>query len=54
MEPKTFIARCSEFFGKKPGQTLQDFKKEIDALTPQDKADMIEMFNVAGMPTKAA
>lgn len=29
-----------DFFGKKPDQSLADFKKEMDQLTPQDKEEI--------------
>lgn len=51
---KTFTGRCKDFFGTHPGQTLVEFKHELDKLdklTPQDKMDLVKMFNDAGMPT---
>lgn len=44
----TFIMACREFFGMLPGQTLQEFAKEIRELPTKDKADMIEMFKSVG------
>lgn len=40
----TFMMACREFFGAKPGASLQEFAAEIRALTPEDKAQLIEMF----------
>lgn len=37
---KAFIIACNEYFGKLPGQTMLEFKKEVDALTPKDKAEL--------------
>lgn len=44
MRVMTFMMACREFFGARPGTTLQDFAAEVRALTPQDKAELIEMF----------
>jgi hypothetical protein len=43
MEQKVtgFIVACKQFFGFKDGQTLLEFKTEVNALTPQDRLDMI-------------
>ena len=46
-----FATRCKSFFGFLPGQTLQGFASEIRALTDQDKCELVEMFNQAGLPT---
>lgn len=45
--PKSFMAACSQVFGKKEGQSLQDFKKEIDALTDKDRADLAPLLSAA-------
>lgn len=51
----SFIAACREFFGLKDGQTLQQFAQEIRELTPDDKAEMIQMFRSVGFDaTKTA
>jgi hypothetical protein len=34
-----FAAACLSFFGKKPGETLNEFAVELRKLTPQDKAE---------------
>lgn len=44
----TFMMACREFFGLKHGQTLAEFASEIRALTPVDKADLIDMFRTVG------
>jgi len=43
MEQKVtgFIVACKQFFGFKDGQTLLEFKTEVNALTPQDRLDMM-------------
>lgn len=38
-----FMAAVSKYFGKKEGQTLGDFKKEVDELTDKDRADLAPM-----------
>lgn len=45
----TFIAACRTFFGPKVGQDLKGFVEEMRALTPSDKADLIEMFKGEGL-----
>lgn len=34
----TFTKACVEYFGKKPGQTLMEFQKELKDLGPEDRA----------------
>lgn len=51
MEPKTLLIRCVENF-KLPGQTIADFKKEVDRLTDSDKVTLTAWFNESGIPTK--
>lgn len=48
MKHCTFIMACREFFGNKPGQSLQEFAAEIRALTAEDRAELIEMFRTVG------
>lgn len=43
----TFMMACREFFGAN-GKTLQEFAAEVRALTPKDRADLIEMFKTVG------
>ena len=38
---KGFIIACKDFFGFLPGQTLFEFKNEVAALTPKDRAEML-------------
>ena len=42
----TFMAACKDFFGLREGQTSLEFGKEIKALTPEDRAEI-----VAGLET---
>ena len=44
----TFIMACREFFGMLPGQTLQEFAKEVRELTVDDKKYFIELFKTVG------
>lgn len=37
MKTMSFTAACNEFFGRKPGQTLQQFQLELKALTLDDR-----------------
>ena len=37
----SFVSACVRFFGKLPGQTNLDVGKEVKALTPKDRADML-------------
>lgn len=48
MKKMAFIAACKDFFGYKPGQTLQEFSAEIKALTPKDREDLIKEFKTVG------
>lgn len=45
-KPTSLIMAIMHFFGKKPGQTTQEFAQEIKALTQADReefrADLIE------------
>lgn len=49
----SFAQRCKTFFGKKSEQTLTEFAAELRALTDEDKAELVKLFNEAGMPTAA-
>lgn len=51
MVAKSFIARMSEFFGRKPGQSTGEFGAELKQLTQKDKEDFVKWFNEAGLPT---
>ena len=37
----SFVTACVRFFGKLPGQTNLDVGKEVKALTPKDREEMI-------------
>lgn len=37
MQQMSFTKAVSEYFGKKPGQTLMELQAEIKALTPEDR-----------------
>ena len=50
-ETMVFITRCRKFFGLHEGQKLSEFADEVKQLTEQDKVELVEMFNEAGMPT---
>lgn len=34
----SFTKAVNEFFGRKPGQSLQEFQQELKALSPEDRA----------------
>lgn len=44
VERKSWAVACMGFFGRKQGQDLPAFKKELDALTDKDKQDIIDGF----------
>ena len=48
---KSLVMRCKQHFGLKPGETLLEFMAELKKLTDQDKKDLVQAFNDAGMPT---
>lgn len=60
MQQKTLTKALMDQFGKKPGQSLQEFQAEIKTLTEKDRADFTAMFAgegieiIAGAATKAA
>lgn len=54
MEKMSFVAACSKFFGKKPDQTLMQFRDELKALTEKDRADLCAMFKTVGIEVTAA
>lgn len=41
MDEISFTQACSRFFGKKDGQSLNEFGAEIKMLSPKDREDMI-------------
>lgn len=36
------VTVLNKFFGRKPGQSLQEFGQEIKTLTDEDKAQLVE------------
>ena len=54
MEKMSFMAACSRYFGKLPGQTLLQFRDEIAKLTPKDRADLTALFPSVGIEIVAA
>jgi ubiquinone biosynthesis protein UbiJ len=49
-----FIQALSKYFGRREGQTLSEFQKEISALTHKDKLDLQSMLAGAlGEPVDA-
>ena len=40
MASKTFLVACQQYFGRKPGQTLQQFAEEAKKLTAEDRAEL--------------
>ncbi len=46
--PISFISALKDFFGFKPGQTLMEFRDEINALTHKDKLEIHEGLNKLG------
>lgn len=50
----TFVAACNDYFGKKPAQTLMEFRDELKLLSDKDKADPSEMFKTVGYEIVAA
>lgn len=49
MIQSTFTKAILEFFGKKPGQTLQDFQVELKALTSEDREYFKREFEKIGI-----
>jgi hypothetical protein len=49
LKSMTFVMACNSHFGRKAGQSLQDFNAELKALTPKDREDMIAMFREIGI-----
>lgn len=49
MKKLKFMSACLVFFGKRPGQSLQQFGDEIKQLTPKDRKELTEMFPSVGI-----
>lgn len=47
---KSLTARCNEFFGRHPGQSMSQFAAELKQLTPEDRQWFVNEFNKNGMP----
>lgn len=45
----SFTVACNTYFGRKPGQCLHDFVKELDRLTPTEKTELILEFKKHGV-----
>ena len=45
-KPIGFMVACKKFFGQKPGQTLTEFRDEVNKLTPQDRLEMMPLLEV--------
>lgn len=50
----TPIVAFKDFFGLKTGQTLMQFKAEIDQLTDEDRAEIVAGLEANGYKFKAA
>ena len=48
MKQMTFVAAMRDFFGMKPGETLQEFMQEMKALTQEDREDFRIMLGQVG------
>lgn len=51
---KKGILALKEFFGYRPGEGMLQFKAEVDALTPEEKAELIELAEEALAKAEAA
>lgn len=49
LKKMSFVMACNSHFGRKPGQTLQEFNQELKALTPKDREDLTAMFRELGI-----
>ncbi len=49
MEKKSFVQACNSFFGRKSGQMLSEFARELRELTPEDKGDLVMEFAKGGI-----
>jgi len=50
----SFIAACKDFFGMKHAQTLTEFRDEVAALTPKDRAEIRQGLIANGYKIKDA
>jgi hypothetical protein len=49
LKQMSFVAACRQFFGLLPNQTLMEFANELRQLTPNDKAELIQLFRTIGI-----
>ena len=47
-----FIVACKEFFGFADGQTLMDFRDEVNKLSPEDKEEIKQGLEKLGYSIK--
>jgi len=45
--PLSFTAAISRYFGRKEGETLTEFQKELQQLTPKDREELKPMLEAA-------
>lgn len=41
-KPMTYMNACADFFGRRPGQTLMQFRDELKGLTDKDRMEIRE------------
>ena len=51
---KKGLVALKEFFGYKPGEGMREFKAEVDALLPEEKAELVELAEKALAEAEAA
>ena len=52
VQPKSLLARCLDYFGRFPGQTVTQFRDECARLTANDRKELVSLFNEMGLPTR--
>ena len=52
MKRKRFVQACSLLFDWEAGQALSEFARELQVLTPKDKADLVAEFAKVGISVK--
>lgn len=53
MKETTFVSACREYFGLKPGETLQEFLAEVKQLNEADRKELIGLFPSVSYTIKA-
>ena len=48
MKQQSFITACMDYFGKKQGQTLHQFRDEVHMLSPEDRRYFTKHFRSVG------